>query len=190
MISLVTQAVTATLPRTFRHLNLAVTLRYSCGNQCLVNWTLSPVKTLWSGRRFLQDLTTYGAQVLIGHFSFTCVCHRQYTLWVVIEGRIYLNFYSIWSPPHTCGSRVGSRVMAAQLLSKYERDYIVAGVNQDLREDGRSCRDYRSFSLQTGVVSNTSGSAKIQLVSPRTESASCLYCCAPGAHQCSGGGEG
>ena len=55
--------------------------------------------------------------------------------------------------------------MATQLLSQFERDYIVTGVNQDFREDGRSCRDYRSFALQTGVVSNTSGSAKIQLVS-------------------------
>ena len=55
--------------------------------------------------------------------------------------------------------------MATQLLSKYEREYIVAGVHQDLREDGRKCRDHRNFSLSTGVVSNTSGSAKIQLVS-------------------------
>ena len=56
-------------------------------------------------------------------------------------------------------------LMATQLLSEYEREYIVAGVNQDLREDGRNCRDYRHFSLRTGVVSNTSGSARIQLVS-------------------------
>lgn len=55
-------------------------------------------------------------------------------------------------------------LMATQLLSRFERDYIVTGVNQDFREDGRSCRDYRNFSLLTGVVSNTSGSAKIQLV--------------------------
>lgn len=54
--------------------------------------------------------------------------------------------------------------MATQLLSEYERDYIMTGVNQDLREDGRNCRDYRNFTLNTGVVSNTSGSAKIQLV--------------------------
>lgn len=63
-----------------------------------------------------------------------------------------------------CRSSQGG--MATQLLSKYERDYIVAGVNQDLREDGRNCRDYRHFFLSTGVVSNTSGSARIQLVSP------------------------
>ena len=54
--------------------------------------------------------------------------------------------------------------MATRLLSAYEREYVVEGVNQDLREDGRNCRDYRSFSLQTGVVSNTSGSARVQLV--------------------------
>ena len=55
--------------------------------------------------------------------------------------------------------------MATQLLSKYEQQYIEEGVNVDLREDGRNCRDYRSFSVQTGVVSNTSGSARVQLVS-------------------------
>jgi hypothetical protein len=153
------------------------------------------VKTLWSGRRFLQDLTTYGAQVLTGHFRFTCVCHRL-RVHSTLGSKVELFKFLLHLVPTThvrikeALFRVWSEVMAAQLLSKYERDYIVAGVNQDLREDGRSCRDYRSFSLQTGVVSNTSGSAKIQLVSPRTESASCLYCCAPGAHQCSGGGEG
>ena len=55
--------------------------------------------------------------------------------------------------------------MSSQLLSKYERDYVIEGVNVDLREDGRSCRDYRRFSVQSGVVSNTSGSARVQLVS-------------------------
>ena len=55
--------------------------------------------------------------------------------------------------------------MATQLLSRYEREYIVSGVNEDLRADGRTCRDFRHFSLESGVVSNTSGSARIQLVS-------------------------
>ena len=55
--------------------------------------------------------------------------------------------------------------MATQLLSRYEREYIVSGVNEDLRADGRTCRDFRYFSLESGVVSNTSGSARIQLVS-------------------------
>lgn len=50
-------------------------------------------------------------------------------------------------------------------LSRWEREYIVSGVNEDFRTDGRSCKDYRNFTLETGVVSNTSGSAKIKLVS-------------------------
>ncbi len=55
--------------------------------------------------------------------------------------------------------------MASQLLSRYEREYIVKGVNCDFRADGRGCRDFRHFSLESGIVSNTSGSAKVQLVS-------------------------
>ncbi len=54
--------------------------------------------------------------------------------------------------------------MASFLLSKPEIDYIVDGVNSNYRADGRTCKDYRLFNIQTGVVSNTSGSAKIQLV--------------------------
>lgn len=55
--------------------------------------------------------------------------------------------------------------MAKQLLSRFEREFIVRGVNADFRADGRGCRDYRHFNIETGIVSNTSGSAKIQLVS-------------------------
>lgn len=74
--------------------------------------------------------------------------------------------------------------MATQLLSEYERDYIVTGVNQDLREDGRNCRDYRHFSVRTGVVSNTSGSARVQLVSSDSvySSAHVTAVHAPGEH--------
>lgn len=54
--------------------------------------------------------------------------------------------------------------MADRTLSDYERLYITEGIKEDLRADGRSCRDYRHFELKTGVVSNTSGSAEIRLV--------------------------
>ena len=54
--------------------------------------------------------------------------------------------------------------MATFLLSQNEREYIVSGVREDLRADGRACTDYRHFKVRTGVVSNTSGSAKIELV--------------------------
>lgn len=54
--------------------------------------------------------------------------------------------------------------MATFLLSDNERDYIISGVREDLRADGRTCTDYRHFTIRTGVVSNTSGSAKVNLV--------------------------
>lgn len=50
------------------------------------------------------------------------------------------------------------------ILSESERQYILEGVRQDIREDGRSCNRARYFSVKTGVVSNTSGSAKINRV--------------------------
>lgn len=55
--------------------------------------------------------------------------------------------------------------MANRILSDHERAYITRGVQEDIRSDGRSCRDYRHFELRVGVVSNTSGSAEIKLVS-------------------------
>lgn len=67
--------------------------------------------------------------------------------------------------------------MATQLLSTYERKYIEEGINEDLREDGRNCRDYRSFAVQTGVVSNTSGSARVQLVCRRLVVETCMVEC-------------
>lgn len=35
----------------------------------------------------------------------------------------------------------------------------------DLRVDGRGCEDYRHMEIETDVVSNTDGSAKVTLVS-------------------------
>ena len=49
-------------------------------------------------------------------------------------------------------------------LSGSERQYILDGVRQDIREDGRSCSNARYYALKTDVVSNTSGSAKIDRV--------------------------
>ncbi|XP_004835117.1 exosome complex component RRP42 [Heterocephalus glaber] len=53
--------------------------------------------------------------------------------------------------------------MASVSLSEAEKVYIVHGVQEDLRVDGRSCEDYRCAEVETGVVSNTSGSARVQL---------------------------
>lgn len=49
------------------------------------------------------------------------------------------------------------------MLSSFERTFIVDGVEQDFRSDGRSCHDYRHFEVETGIVSNTSGSARLRL---------------------------
>ncbi|EHA98639.1 Exosome complex exonuclease RRP42 [Heterocephalus glaber] len=52
-------------------------------------------------------------------------------------------------PRRPCGA--GSRPRAVSLTQ------------EDLRVDGRSCEDYRCAEVETGVVSNTSGSARVQL---------------------------
>ncbi|CAH3193225.1 unnamed protein product [Porites evermanni] len=53
--------------------------------------------------------------------------------------------------------------MADTTVSTFERAYIVGGIEQDFRSDGRSCQDYRHFEVETGIVSNTSGSARLRL---------------------------
>ena len=50
------------------------------------------------------------------------------------------------------------------LLSLSERQYILGGVKEGIRADGRECGAVGYFSLKTGVVSNTNGSAKIDRV--------------------------
>lgn len=64
-------------------------------------------------------------------------------------------------------------VMRAAFLSASERQYIIDGVRADVRADGRRCRHVRHFSLKTGVVSNTSGSAMVERVRVQR---SCGYC--------------
>ncbi|XP_010622702.1 exosome complex component RRP42 isoform X2 [Fukomys damarensis] len=53
--------------------------------------------------------------------------------------------------------------MASVSLSEAEKVYIVHGVQEDLRVDGRGCEDYRCIEVETDVVSNTSGSARVKL---------------------------
>lgn len=50
------------------------------------------------------------------------------------------------------------------MLSEGERQYIISGIKEDVRADGRGCKHVRHFSLRTGVASNTSGSALIERV--------------------------
>lgn len=55
--------------------------------------------------------------------------------------------------------------MATAKLSKHERGYIIAGIEADFRADGRRRKEFRSFNVHQGVISNTNGSAQLQLVS-------------------------
>ena len=54
--------------------------------------------------------------------------------------------------------------MASVVLSKDEKVFIKNGVFDDFRLDGRARRDYRYFEIETGIVSNTNGSARLRLV--------------------------
>eukprot|EP01116_Phalansterium_solitarium_P009255 TRINITY_DN23328_c0_g1_i1.p3 TRINITY_DN23328_c0_g1~~TRINITY_DN23328_c0_g1_i1.p3 ORF type:complete len:283 (+),score=87.97 TRINITY_DN23328_c0_g1_i1:1429-2277(+) len=48
-------------------------------------------------------------------------------------------------------------------ISNAEKSFIIDGVSQNVRNDGRGCLDYRSVHLQTGIVSQTNGSAHVKL---------------------------
>lgn len=53
--------------------------------------------------------------------------------------------------------------MASVAVSAAEREYVVAGIVGDLREDGRARGEYRRFELETGVAANTNGSARLRV---------------------------
>ncbi|XP_061385700.1 exosome complex component RRP42 isoform X2 [Danaus plexippus] len=53
--------------------------------------------------------------------------------------------------------------MAGLLLSPSEKVYILHGIEDDFRSDGRSNIDYRPMELETDVVSHASGSARLRL---------------------------
>lgn len=53
--------------------------------------------------------------------------------------------------------------MADLLLSSNEKVFIIDGVQDDYRSDGRTNIDYRPMELETDVVSNASGSARLRL---------------------------
>ena len=55
--------------------------------------------------------------------------------------------------------------MAAGLFSKEEKTFIIEGIQSDFRTDGRSCSDYRHFTVNSGTISSSNGSAQVKLVS-------------------------
>lgn len=63
------------------------------------------------------------------------------------------------------------------VLSETERKYILGGVRENVRADGRGCRDVRHFSLRLGVVSNTNGSALVERVRSILILRALLICC-------------
>ncbi|EGT33020.1 CBN-EXOS-7 protein [Caenorhabditis brenneri] len=48
-------------------------------------------------------------------------------------------------------------------LSDDEKLFLIAGVEADIRNDGRSCQDFRTIVLERGVLSGTNGSCRVQL---------------------------
>ncbi|XP_053688020.1 exosome complex component RRP42 [Sabethes cyaneus] len=53
--------------------------------------------------------------------------------------------------------------MANVLLSEAEKTYILHGIQNDYRNDGRTKRDYRPMELETDVVVHAMGSARLRL---------------------------
>ena len=53
--------------------------------------------------------------------------------------------------------------MSSLSLSEAERTFVIHGVQDDLRADGRHRDDFRHLELETGVVSNTNGSCRLRL---------------------------
>jgi len=53
--------------------------------------------------------------------------------------------------------------MADVIISEGEKSFILHGIQQDVRCDGRSNLDYRPIELETGVVTHASGSARLRL---------------------------
>ena len=49
------------------------------------------------------------------------------------------------------------------MASSDEKAYIVQGFQDDLRDDGRSCRQSRRLSLSLGVLPQCSGSARCSI---------------------------
>jgi exosome complex component RRP42 len=53
--------------------------------------------------------------------------------------------------------------MPAALISPAEKSYIEQGIEQDCRADGRARLEYRHVVMETGLLSQASGSARCRL---------------------------
>ena len=57
--------------------------------------------------------------------------------------------------------------MATAAISRDEQRFIRGGVEDDIRQDGRSRMEYRDFTIETGVLAQTNGSAMLHLGASR-----------------------
>ncbi|XP_077971524.1 exosome complex component RRP42-like [Styela clava] len=53
--------------------------------------------------------------------------------------------------------------MAIAILGDAEKRFIIHGIQEDLRNDGRGCEDYRHIDLEVNLVSNTNGSSRLRI---------------------------
>jgi len=53
--------------------------------------------------------------------------------------------------------------MAIFGLSNEEKKFMVTGITQDFRSDGRARYDYRTITIDTGIVPNTSASSQVKI---------------------------
>ncbi len=64
---------------------------------------------------------------------------------------------ALHAPPYAAHS------MASPLISAGEVQWITAGVSFNIRNDGRQREDFRTLSVQLGVIAQATGSARVQL---------------------------
>lgn len=53
--------------------------------------------------------------------------------------------------------------MATVNLGDAEKRFIIHGIQDDLRNDGRKCEDYRHIDLEVGVLDNAHGSSRLRI---------------------------
>jgi len=51
----------------------------------------------------------------------------------------------------------------SQMISAGERAFILDGVKEDIRCDGRSRVDFRAITVETGILANCNGSARVRV---------------------------
>jgi len=49
------------------------------------------------------------------------------------------------------------------LISDSESQFIIEGVNSDVRSDGRNCNDFRTIEIERDVIQTTNGSTRIRI---------------------------